>query len=313
MGSITSWLRTLSGPGVYAAVALLVFAEDALFVGFVLPGETAAVLGGVIAGTSHSVEIALLVPIVVLAAIIGDSTGYEIGRRFGPRLLQTRPARRHADRIESARSLIQRRGPAAVFLGRFVSFLRAMVPTLAGVSELPYLRFLAYNAAGGLVWGTGYTLLGYLAGNAYQRVEKIAGTVAAIVVGVLVALAVGVWAVRRHRAEAKQAEELRAQEPEEEPAGEEPSEEGPTGAPGAGSGERPPGATQERADQAVGGEPLPEHQPAPDPPPHGGPAREEREEQEPGAAASDDGAPPRGAPSSASDCPPGAGRYRSEA
>lgn len=200
MGAITDWLRNLSGPAVYVVVFLLVFAEDALFVGFVLPGETAAVLGGVIAGTSHSVQLWLMVLIVVVAAILGDSTGYEIGRRFGPRLLETGPARKHADRVEKARSLIQRRGPVAVFLGRFVSFLRAMVPTLAGVSELPYLRFLAFNAAGGLVWGIGFTLLGYLAGNAYQRIERVAGTVAAIVVGAVVVAAAGVWAWRRHRA-----------------------------------------------------------------------------------------------------------------
>jgi len=199
MGAITSWLQTLSGPGVYAIVALLVFAEDGLFVGFVLPGETVAVLGGVIASRHNGVQLWALMMIVVGAAILGDSAGYEVGRRFGPALLETRPARRHREKIDRARGFIRDRGRAAVFLGRFVSFLRALVPTFAGAGGIRYRQFLAYNAAGGLVWGAGYTLLGYLAGSAYARVEATAGMIAAITAGALVLIALAYWAWR-HRA-----------------------------------------------------------------------------------------------------------------
>jgi membrane protein DedA with SNARE-associated domain len=212
MSAVTSWLQTLSGPGVYAIVALLVFAEDALFVGFVLPGETAAVLGGVIASGHKGVHLWTVMLVVVAAAILGDSAGYEVGRRFGPPLLETRLARRHREKIDRARGFIRDRGPAAVFLGRFVSFLRALVPTLAGAVGVRYRQFLAYNAAGGLVWGAGYTLLGYLAGNAYARVAGVAGTITAVVVGALVLIGIAYWAWRRHRAKGH-----RDSEPEREP------------------------------------------------------------------------------------------------
>ncbi|GAA1958420.1 DedA family protein [Kitasatospora viridis] len=201
MGSITNWLSGLSGPVVYAVVAALVFAEDALFVGFVLPGETAAVLGGTIAAAHRGVSLPVLMVVVVLAAVLGDTVGYTIGRRFGPALLRTRLAVRHEARIDRARGFIREKGPAAVFFGRFVALFRALVPTLAGVSRMPYGRFLAFNLAGGTLWGIGFTLLGFAAGTAYARVEHLVGTVLAVVVGVLVVAALGVWLWRRHRRE----------------------------------------------------------------------------------------------------------------
>lgn len=199
MHSITDWLANSSGAAVYAIVAALVFCEDALFFGFVLPGETAAVLGGVIAGQGK-VSVYWLCATVVLAAIAGDSVGYEVGRRFGPRILQTKALRGHQQRIGQAQEFIRRRGPAAVFLGRFIAFFRALMPALAGISRMPYPTFLLFNALGGLVWGVGFTLLGYFAGTAYKQVEKTAGTAVAVVVAVVVVAAVVVWQVRRHRA-----------------------------------------------------------------------------------------------------------------
>ena len=185
---------------IYLVVAALVFAEDALFVGFVIPGETAAVLGGVAAGRG-TVGLTLMLLAVVLAAILGDSVGYEVWRTMGPRLLRARMLDRHRDRIDTARGLLVRRGSVAVFLGRSVAFFRAVMPALAGMAQMPYRRFLVANAAGGIVWGVATVLLGYLAGNSYERVEKAFGRGAALVLAVvLIALAVA-WALRRHRAE----------------------------------------------------------------------------------------------------------------
>src|SRR5690349_4514502 len=116
---------------VYLTVGLLVFAEDALFVGFVLPGETAAVLGGVAASRGH-VELVAMCAIVVAAAIIGDSVGYEVGRHFGPRILRVRILQRHQQRLSDSQAFLARRGGSAVFLGRFVAFFRAVMPALAG-------------------------------------------------------------------------------------------------------------------------------------------------------------------------------------
>lgn len=185
---------------IYLVVAALVFAEDALFVGFVIPGETAAVLGGVAAGRG-TVGLALMLLTVVLAAVLGDSVGYEVGRTMGPRMLRARVLERHKDRIDAARELLVRRGAVAVFLGRSVAFFRAVMPALAGVAQMPYRRFLVANAAGGIIWGVATVLLGYLAGNSYERVEKAFGRGAALAVALVVVVLVAVWAVRRHRTE----------------------------------------------------------------------------------------------------------------
>jgi membrane protein DedA with SNARE-associated domain len=198
MSSITDWLSHSSGPAVYAVVVALVFCEDALFFGFVLPGETAAVLGGVVASRG-GVDILWLSVAVVLAAVLGDSVGYEVGRQLGPRILETRVLKPHQQRIGRAQDFIRRRGPAAVFLGRFIAFFRALMPALAGISHMPYRVFLLFNALGGLFWGVGFTLLGYFAGNAYQRVERTAGTAVAVVVAVVVVAAFVFWQIRRHR------------------------------------------------------------------------------------------------------------------
>ncbi|WP_030243254.1 DedA family protein [Streptomyces sp. NRRL S-350] len=203
MHSITDWLRGLSGPVVYAAVGAMVFAEDALFFSFFIPGETAAVLGGFLAHQGR-VSIGWMVLVVVCAAVLGDSAGYEIGRPLGPAILHTRLLRRHVKQVDTAQDLIRRRGPAAVFVGRFIAFFRPLVPSLAGMSRMPYRRFLFYNALGGVAWGVGFTLLGYFAGAAYTRVEGTVGRVAAIAIAVVAAVALSVWYVRRHRSRGRE-------------------------------------------------------------------------------------------------------------
>jgi membrane protein DedA with SNARE-associated domain len=193
-------LLAVQGPLLYALVAAVVFVEDALFVGFVVPGETAAVLGGVTASLGHA-SLPAMVVTVVAAAIIGDSVGYEVGRHLGPRLVASRMLRRRRERLDRAREFLARRGGAAVFLGRFVAFFRAVMPALAGTAGMRYPRFLAFNAAGGITWGTGVVLLGYLAGNSYATVERTVGRGVALAVAGVVVVALVVWRVRSHRAE----------------------------------------------------------------------------------------------------------------
>lgn len=182
----------------YTLVALLVFAEDALFIGFVIPGETAAVLGGVVASRGQ-VQLGLMTGLVVLAAIVGDTVGYEVGKHAGAKLLEARGLRRHRDKLDKAQDFLRRRGGSAVFLGRFIAFFRAVMPALAGVSRMHYPRFVTFNAAGGFVWGAGFVLLGYLAGNSYEAVAKTAGRDVTAVVVTLAVIAAVVWRVRSER------------------------------------------------------------------------------------------------------------------
>jgi membrane protein DedA with SNARE-associated domain len=129
----------------------------------------------------------------VAGAIIGDSVGYLIGRRWGTHLLhgtlgRLPVIRTHLDKnLDSARAYVQRRRGSAVFFGRFTAALRVLVPGLAGISEVHYPTFLAYNVAGGTLWGAGFAVLGYVAGASYHRVEKVAGQAGLILLGVIVA------------------------------------------------------------------------------------------------------------------------------
>jgi membrane protein DedA with SNARE-associated domain len=191
-------LSGLPGPWVYVLVFALVFAEDAVFVGFLLPGETAAIVGGVTASTGHT-NVYVMSGVVVAAAITGDSVGYEIGRRYGVRVLEVRPLAKRRERVDRARAFLARHGGPAVFLARFVAFFRAMMPFLSGVAHMRYRVFLSFNAAGGLVWGVGNVLLGYVAGAAYQRVAARFGEITAIVVAAIAIVAVVIIEIRRRR------------------------------------------------------------------------------------------------------------------
>jgi membrane-associated protein len=164
--------RTLLLPP--ALALLLVFALPALeasaFVGFIIPGEIGVLLGGVLANQGKLPVWAVLVA-GIAGAIIGDSVGYWVGKRWGESLLSKIPNRilkqEHLTRAEDS---IRRNGGKAVFVGRFTAALRVLVPGLSGMSRVPYRTFAAWNVAGGALWAGGFVLLGYAAGSQYQRV-----------------------------------------------------------------------------------------------------------------------------------------------
>ncbi|MGI9158105.1 MAG: DedA family protein [Marmoricola sp.] len=193
MGNLVDGILNLSPFWLLLVAGLLVFAEDAVFIGFLIPGETAAVLAGV-ATVIGRVPLSMAILTVVAAAIIGDSVGYEVGRSFfGPKLLRGKLLSRQRGRIAKAESFLRRRGGLAVFLGRFTAFLRAMMPALAGASRMRYRTFLLWNATGGIVWGTGFVVLGHVAGRSYHAVEKQVGHGVAIGLVVVVVGLVVVW------------------------------------------------------------------------------------------------------------------------
>ena len=181
-GSISHWLLHFHGLAAYALVGALVFAEAALLVGFFLPGETAAVVGGVLAGAGL-VNLETMMTVVVLSAIVGDSVGYIVGRTAGPWLLRQRPLRGSIG-VQRTTSMLERRGGPAVFIGRFVTFARAVVPGLAGIVGLRYRTFLGYNALGGLLWGVAYTLLGYVIGRSFTRIVSDLSTASLLLIAV---------------------------------------------------------------------------------------------------------------------------------
>ena len=180
-------------------IAALVFGEAALFFGFVLPGETAVVYGGVLADAGK-VSVVVVLLVVIVAAVVGDSVGFEVGRMLGPRLGRAPVLRHHPDRFAAAQEYLRRRGGRAVVMGRFTAFLRAVMPGLAGASRMEYPRFLVFNVAGGVLWGSACVLLGYFAAHSINRITHYLGlTSGAIIVVIVIGL---LWAWHRRSRDA---------------------------------------------------------------------------------------------------------------
>jgi membrane protein DedA with SNARE-associated domain len=205
-GGVTGWLLHFHGPTAYVLIGFLAFAEAALLVGFFIPGETAVVIGGVLAGLGV-VNLEVMAAVVVICAIVGDSVGFEVGKWAGPWALEHRPLKGRAA-VRRTMGMLEHYGGPAVFLGRFVAFARALIPGLAGMSGLRYRVFLFYNAIGGLIWGVGYTLLGYVVGVSFERVLGEVGLWSLAAVAAVIAVAIAVRELARRRQRRRLAVEL---------------------------------------------------------------------------------------------------------
>ena len=158
-----------------------------MFFGFVLPGETAVVYGGVLADAGK-VSVYVVLAVVIVAAVLGDSVGFEVGPQARARGWSRAPfVRRYPDRVGAAQAYLRRRGGRAVVAGRFTAFLRAVMPALAGASRMEYPRFLVFNALGGVLWGTACVLLGYFAAHSISRVTHYLGLTSGVIVALIVA------------------------------------------------------------------------------------------------------------------------------
>ena len=197
-GGIAGRLLHVNGTLAYVVIGFLAFAEAAFMLGFVLPGETAVVIGGVLAGLGR-VNLGVMIVVVVLCAIVGDSVGFEVGKKAGPWLLVHRPLKGKTA-VKYTLGLLERYGGPAVFLGRFTAFARAVIPGLAGMSGLRYRTFLFWNVLGGIAWGVGFTLLGYVVGLSFERVLSQIGLWSLAVVAVVIAGFV-TFEIRRRRKE----------------------------------------------------------------------------------------------------------------
>jgi membrane protein DedA with SNARE-associated domain len=173
-------------------IAVLVFGEAALFFGFVLPGETAVVYGGVLADAGK-VSVLVVLLVVYVSAVAGDSIGFEVGRTLGPRLVRAPVLRNHGERVEQAQAYLRRRGGRAVVAGRFTAFLRAVMPGLAGASRMAYRRFLFFNVIGGVMWGSACVLLGYFAAHSISTITHALGVTSGVIVALIVVGLLWAW------------------------------------------------------------------------------------------------------------------------
>ena len=207
-GGIQGWLLHLHGPVVYLAVGGLLFLEVGIVVGFFIPGEVATILGGVIASQHHA-NLEIMIAVVALCASIGNLSGYGLGVLVGPWLLERKYLKDNPGVIRT-RDLIARRGGPAVFVGRWVVFVRAVLPGVAGMSLMHLGKFILFSVLGGIVWGSMWVLIGYAAGSSYAKIEKAAGSWSLVILGVIV-VALGVFIVLRKRKEHRENRALLAE------------------------------------------------------------------------------------------------------
>ncbi len=166
--NLPALIETVGLAGVFG----IVFAETGLLVGFFLPGDSLLFTAGFLA-SQGIFSIGALVMGTVVAAIIGDSTGYWIGRHVGTSLY-SRPDSRLFKRahLEKAQAFYRKHGPKTVILARFVPIVRTFGPVVAGISKMPYSTYLIYSVVGGFLWAGGLPVVGYYLGSLIPDVDK---------------------------------------------------------------------------------------------------------------------------------------------
>jgi membrane-associated protein len=152
-------------------IALVIFAESGLLIGFFLPGDSLLFTAGFLVYSGFlDVNIHALVIILFLAAVIGDSVGYSFGRKFGPSIFK-RPDSLlfRQENIHKAQHFYEKHGGKTIIIARFIPIVRTFAPVVAGVGQMEYKRFLGFNLIGGLLWAAGVTYLGYFVGVQFEK------------------------------------------------------------------------------------------------------------------------------------------------
>ena len=197
MGQLAEAVLSLSGWAAVAVLFVLPALEAPVFLGLVLPGEVALLLGGVLA---HQGRLSLPAALAAgtAGALAGDSAGYWIGRRWGPRLLDSRLGRRIGpDRLHRVESLLLRGGGGPLLVGRCTAGVRVVLPGLAGMLGLRYRVFALWSGAAATLWAVAHVLVGYAAGAGWRHADRLTGRLA-LGLGVAVVVAAAVtWLARR--------------------------------------------------------------------------------------------------------------------
>lgn len=177
----------------YLAVILFVTIEST---GIPFPGETMLLIAAISAGTSHQLSIVGVIIAAASGAILGDNMGFWVGREGGYRLLRRYGSILHVNerRLKLGQYLFLRHGGKVVFFGRFIAVLRAWAAFLAGTNRMPWLRFLLFNAAGGILWATLYGLGGYFLG---KNVHRFTGPVGIVGVSLALVVIIVLWIIMR--------------------------------------------------------------------------------------------------------------------
>ncbi len=184
--------------GGYLVLVAIVFTETGLLVGFFLPGDSLLITAGLVAAAG-GLNIWWLNVLLIVAAVSGDSVGYAIGARIGPRLFtREKSLLFNPAHVERTRRFYARHGAKTIVIARFVPIIRTFAPVVAGVGTMEYRRFLVYNVAGGVGWVTSMTWAGFLLGRAIPNIGEYVHVVVIIVI-VLSVIPIVVEIVRERR------------------------------------------------------------------------------------------------------------------
>jgi membrane-associated protein len=163
-------------------ILAIVFAESGILAGFFLPGDSLLFTAGLLA-SQGDLNIAVLLVGCPLAAVLGDQVGYLFGRRVGPALFRKPDSRIFRQRhVEVAREYFAEHGSKTIVLARFVPIVRTFAPVIAGVAQMPYRTFVTFNIVGGVLWGFGVTLAGYLLGEVIPDGDRFIYPIIAVIV-----------------------------------------------------------------------------------------------------------------------------------
>lgn len=203
MDSLVQRLLDFSPMWTYLVVALLVLAEESMVLGLLVPGDTAAIIAGAAASQGH-LGLPETLGLVIVAAVIGASIGFGLGRHYGDQLLRWSIFDRYRTQLDGAGRFPERRGSWAILFGRFSTFFRTMLPQLVGMSSMSYPRFLIASAGGAIIWGSALVMAGYLVGQSFTVILKRIDSDLIIVLPILALLGLVYWKWRQHRRAAQQ-------------------------------------------------------------------------------------------------------------
>ncbi|CAM3300329.1 DedA family protein [Deinococcus saxicola] len=170
----------------YLGIFFIVFAETGLLVGFFLPGDSLLIAAGLLAA-GGKLNLGGVMAAVVAGALLGNTAGYFIGQRFGPAVFRNQNSRFFKpEYVQEAEKFFVKYGALAVILARFVPIVRTLVPTLAGVSRMPFMLYTLYNIIGAVLWGVGLTALSYYLGQLIPDLDRYILLIVAVVLVVSV-------------------------------------------------------------------------------------------------------------------------------
>ena len=159
--------RTLIEKFSYLGLFTIIFAESGLFFGFFLPGDSLLLTAGLFAYKGQ-LNLWVLLPLLFVAAVLGDNVGYWFGRKTGPPLFNREESLLFRRKnLLTARAFYDKHGGKTIILARFMPFIRTFAPIVAGAVEMDYRRFMMFNLVGGLLWAIGVTLAGYALGGLF--------------------------------------------------------------------------------------------------------------------------------------------------